>query len=209
MGGLGGQLLWVLRYFAVIALRYHLPGTGIQPVPRRTRNLTLLRSLRLSWPFLPSSPHPRLQLRQPPRHIPAVFLILRAKHPAQRWFLVSQHKQMHSQNYQARHRDRWPVRPPKHQPKPGPSCKESHVHRITHIAVEPHHHQPPRRSDRRRRSVSCAPKVPHTPQCHRKPQHRRRDRDPAPSPRSRCVHMKPQPSRQQPEPQSEESRAHQ
>ena len=88
-----------------------------------------------------------------------------------------------------------------------PAAKPTYIG-IAHVAVEAHHNQSLRRSDRGRRAASRPAKIPDAAQCNRESQHGRNCRQPSPARRARHFHAETEPSRQQPEPQAEERRAH-
>src|ERR1700747_1105375 len=155
-----------------------------------------------------SSLLPRAQPRNPARNISAILFIIRAEFRSQRRLLIRPQKQTHNCQRNKRHNQRPSIRLPVQRPQAEPADKKSHIHRIPHVTIKSDHHQLLRRSHRRWRSVPRPAKIPDAFDRHRESQRRRNHENQAPPRHATRVAMKTKPTRQQPEPQRQKSRAH-
>ena len=146
---------------------------------------------------------PRSQARPPATNVTAIVDIVRAKLLAQGRLLIKDDKQMYSEGDRRHGCDRHRVGVSEDNPKPDPPGCEADVHRVSHIAVEPHHDQSLWRSHRCGRTLSRPPEVPNAAQGHCESEHRGHSRQPSPARCACCFHLEAEPPGQQPEPQRE------
>src|SRR6202007_2024205 len=135
-------------------------------------------------------------------YVSAVLVIACSKLIMQRRLFIKENKQMHAQSNRCHDENQHPVGMSEYNPEPNPSCCEPKVYGIAHIPIEANHYKVLRRSHWSRCAAARPAKVPDTTQRNRKSQHRRNCPRPPPACRARQLHVKAQPSRQQPEPQT-------
>ena len=150
--------------------------------------------------FERGSPVPCMRSRNPPRHVSAIFIIIRAKHFAERRLLIEFHKQNNGNRGNKHHQKCNAVRSAEHNPQAHPAREEAHIHRVSHVPVKSDHHQPLWRNKRRRCPTARPSEIPDTSQRHGKTEHRGHHSNPSPPRPTNGRNIKPQPGRQQLEP---------
>src|SRR5437588_11914534 len=83
---------------------------------------------------------PASHARPPAPYVPAILFVIRAELLAQRRLFVEENKQMHAESDGCDCRDHSRVGMSENDPQPDPANCETHVHRVTHVAVEAHHY---------------------------------------------------------------------
>src|SRR5882672_165625 len=106
------------------------------------------------------SPAPGTEAGNPTGNIPAIFLIIRAKHFPKSGLLIKLHKEHDSSRGDQHNHERKTVRSAKHDPQTHPASEEADIHWIPYVSIKTHHHQPLRRNEGSGRSAARAPEIP-------------------------------------------------
>jgi len=149
-----------------------------------------------------------MKARKPAADVAAICFVVGSEFVSQRWLFVKDYEQ-NDGNYSYRsYFDSESADLAEDNPQAGPSSEEAYVHRIAHIAIETYDDQTLRRSNGRRSAAACPSEVPYAAESHCETEDGRDDSHPAPECDAHYVNVETEPTRQQPEPEREESRAH-
>src|SRR5258707_1430814 len=154
------------------------------------------------------SPAPCAYPWNPARHVSAIFFIVSAKHFPERRLLIKFHKQNNGNRGNKHHQKCNAVRSAEHNPQAHPAREETHIHRVSHVPVKSNHHQPLWRNKRRRCPTARPPEIPDTSQRHGETEYRGHHSNPSPPRPTNGRNIKPQPGREQPEPQRRKRSPH-